>query len=423
MGVNIPATAQNILTRLGENLSGELKSVGNTLISGLTTQVSAAVENKMANNHTNNIDAFKARLGTGFRPNLFHVEFNFTTKTMNSSTDKKTGAVTKTATAVSMDDSDFFNTVIDGIILNPSYTKGEPSGKSSFTIADIKKYVTSLKNKKADKVYTFPLLCTGANLPSAGLEMTGEVVKNKKYAKGNNPGVLTCDITQDQWNINYNFCKNYINNVSDGKAVYWYPNEYKFNVNVSLYSTAFEEYQTFTFKNCTIIDVPQLPLSMAQVTSIPTFSITIDYADYMVSYFAPKFTNFGFAGQIYSKEVQNLISLNTQYGILGAASRVPSYPNIVASNEMIREKGLVTKAQSAISESNTVVNEEFFRENDLMEASKIIESIPNSAATAELQRETDLMKKSQIIKPTLNIENDTILTKDKSLVAESKVKT
>lgn len=357
MPISISAgNASSLVNTLLTNVASTASNAVNRGLSLATSRISNAIDSKLANQHSQNIDNFKARLGTGFRHNMFGVTFNFVDIDKNTTTDSTGNQVTTTTTTKGSETS-LWKQITKDILLNPNYMSGENVNKRVLSIGDIKKYITSLKNKNKgggdSSTNLFPLLCTGFQLPGAALELTGDIVKQRKYVKNNNPGVCTATILNDQWNINYNFCRNYINAVADGKGVYYYPDEYKFIISVSLYDNAWNEYQTIMFKNCTMTSIGDIDLNKGTVTDIKPFTVNIDYEDYAVVYHAPTFRNFGFAGSINSKEIENIVALNVQYTALQIASKASNiipFGNPDQIIELLKERKLVdesaTKAKS-----------------------------------------------------------------------------
>jgi hypothetical protein len=261
-------------------------SLGSKTINALSS-VSSSVLRDLFNGKTKIKDIlykYKEKVGTGFRKNLWTVDFFFRQNML--------------------DDVGHYT-----FLTESTYNQKRDDNILSSDLLSTRDFF----HPKSSNIF---MLANAFNVPGVKLNQN-DITKYIKYVNGSErSGMLTCDMIMDQWGDSYNFWSFYMNKITNGEIVFIYPDEYMFDIEIKLLTTQDEVFYTLKFSNCYPTNLPDLDLNYEPVTSIPSFKVDFHYEDYefiknnniRLTSPASEFVNkIPFISKGYGKEVEGII--------------------------------------------------------------------------------------------------------------------
>jgi len=125
-------------------------------------------------------------------------------------------------------------------------------------------------------------VANSVQLPGYLLEAGPEVMKWASYPKGATKSPLTIGYFNDQWDINFQFWRNYVSSICNGRTLK-YPDEYMCNVTVVVFNPDMTPLKTFIYERCYPAGYTDLDHSYAEAkTAIPTFTVTMNWQDFRI---------------------------------------------------------------------------------------------------------------------------------------------
>ena len=272
-----------------------------SLTSRATGVGSSVLSEIFKNEHTKDFDDFKNQLGMGFRSNLYKVEFLFAKQFVDDLNDD------------TLDSSTNFKPIIRGNLSIDSLVSNVVNKiTSGFNLKG-----STDDSKKLHTTSYWNFLCTQFQWPYTTFTKTQrEPDKNIKYITGSTPGIISATIINDEWNNNYSAIENIVKHVTDGGSIRYYPEQYKFDIILTLYSYQFKMYQQKRLINCSLNGVPDFDYNTSLTATIPTFNITMEYEKSETIYAPPRFQSLGITS-IYKEEAKFILK-NFGEGLLKA---------------------------------------------------------------------------------------------------------
>jgi len=202
----------------------------------------------------NEIDAFKRKLGTGYKRNHFIVTIKFPLPTQLL----------------------FWATITSENMVTSTDALGDIASAIGFPLS----FTTQKDGDYAKSGREWVGLAHKFQTPGYTLEHSGEIMKWAKYAKNSTKGALTIDFYNDQWNTNYQFWRNYTKLICDGRTLR-YPDEYMCSVTLQTFDHNMKNLQLFKFERCYPNGVEDVDHGY-EVKDLHSFKVDINWQDFSV---------------------------------------------------------------------------------------------------------------------------------------------
>ena len=201
------------------------------------------------------LERYKRGLGVGFKKNYFFVRVLFsdlrTSLTWNLIT---------TNNMANVEQNTALQNIAQAIGFPSTFSKGNLDESSAYT-----------------EDHAWLGLAKGFQHLSYNIEQGPEVMKWRTHAKNATKGVITIDYYNDQWDVNYQFWRNYMREISNGREMK-YPSEYQADVELTVFDPEMNAVKKHLYKRCYPLTIDDVDFQ-DDAKDLHTFKVTLTWQD------------------------------------------------------------------------------------------------------------------------------------------------